>query len=265
MNDDQLRSEPIAQGTCSGPFVSTVSGNIPERGQVSLSGVDLPPGGPALGGRVWISDEVLRGPADLWAAFATQFSSTGLWPTIVYGQFDANLVERGYSNERSDAEEVLTESWQRFVAILRDSSEFMGDRSVVFPGLTANQDHCVHNALEVIGRRPSSGRFALVPVARPADVVDLLVWNGTNEWLESSDDVSTILRSWEDRMGAFVFGLGFDKLSLVVERPPLLGGDDRIRWQYERTAFNPTTSLNFETFEAPLQYGVEEVLSFWWD
>src|SRR3954465_14554102 len=71
-------------------------------------------------------------------------------------------------------------------------------------------------------RRPRSTAF--VRCRRPADVVALMGWRGAIN-RRSAEEVSAVLRSWEDRFGVVVAALGFATLTLLVPHPPTDGCD----------------------------------------
>ncbi|MEU1209461.1 DUF4253 domain-containing protein [Nocardia sp. NPDC005825] len=73
-------------------------------------------------------------------------------------------------------------------------------------------------AQELVGE--SDWLIGLVPATRGADAVTLFGWNGAVNYYDSSAVISSVLRSWEDRFGARVVGVGFDYLELSVSAPP---------------------------------------------
>jgi hypothetical protein len=74
----------------------------------------------------------------------------------------------------------------------------------------------------------------LVPVNRPADVVSVLGIGMTV--YHSDDELTAILRSWEERFGAVVSALGPGTLDLAVGAPPR-NEDDARRFAAEHAAF----------------------------
>ena len=105
----------------------------------------------------------------------------------------------------------------------------------------------------------------LVPVARPADVPRALGWMGPANYDFGGSDQSTVLRSWEDRFGAVLVGMGFDVMQLVVAAPPT----DPVQAELlarEHYAFCPD---NVEQGVGSLEEYVPLVMGnewyFWWD
>jgi len=67
-------------------------------------------------------------------------------------------------------------------------------------------------------------RVALVAADRAADVPYVLGWWGATNHFIGEDDkalkLSVMMRTWEDRFGAYLLRLGFDEMEFIVERPP---------------------------------------------
>lgn len=68
---------------------------------------------------------------------------------------------------------------------------------------------------------PAGGRarIGMVSCRRPADAVALIGWSGAIN-VRPATEVAAVLRSWEDRFGAVLVGLGFATMTLLVNRPP---------------------------------------------
>ena len=70
--------------------------------------------------------------------------------------------------------------------------------------------------------RPRSQRPARIGLAvadRPADVLARIGWTGAVNY-PTALPIAAVLRSWEDRFGARLMQIGFDRIRLLVERPP---------------------------------------------
>lgn len=109
-------------------------------------------------------------------------------------------------------------------------------------------------------------RIGLVAADRPADVITILGWQGSVNYHQETAPLSAILRSWEERFGAEVVKIGFDTLTLVVERPPL-NRDHALAVAAEHYAFCPDNVMQaMETLDA---YGDlilrNPIWTFWWD
>ena len=112
----------------------------------------------------------------------------------------------------------------------------------------------------------------LVPATRPADSTAQLGWYGACNWSLTGADISAVLRTWEDRFGAYLVSIGFAEFTLVVTRPPT-NDDQCLLLADEHYAFCPD---NFypQTLEPPHSYTREEYAErlrgarswhFWWD
>lgn len=111
-------------------------------------------------------------------------------------------------------------------------------------------------------------RVALVPVERSADVPTAIGWTGAANHESDVASVSTVLRSWEDRFGARVVALAFDRLRLSVAAPPRTG-EHALAVAAEHFAFCPDNVLQGR-HETLREYAAQAVLGathwdFWWD
>jgi hypothetical protein len=77
-----------------------------------------------------------------------------------------------------------------------------------------------------------------VSCRRPADAIGVAGWTGAINVWQRPAQVSAVLRSWEDRFGAIVVGLGFATITLLVPRPPTTD-DDALRVAAEVAALCP--------------------------
>ncbi|MQA96580.1 MAG: DUF4253 domain-containing protein [Streptosporangiales bacterium] len=68
-----------------------------------------------------------------------------------------------------------------------------------------------------VWRRPWLG---LVAASRGADAPAVCGWPGAQRHTRDLPGLCAVLRSWEERFGARVVGLGHDSLDVAVARPP---------------------------------------------
>jgi len=80
--------------------------------------------------------------------------------------------------------------------------------------------------------------LAVVPVARPADVVAAIGWQGAANLGEDVAALSAVLRSWADRFGATLVGIDAGTLWLSVAAPPRTD-EQCLRIAAEHFAFCP--------------------------
>ena len=89
--------------------------------------------------------------------------------------------------------------------------------AALFPGVAAPLPRTGHPAVvsaDVLDPRDVA-RLGLVPCRRPADSVALIGWLGAINVIGPAE-VAAVLRSWEERFGVALSGLGFDTLTLRV-------------------------------------------------
>jgi hypothetical protein len=231
---------------------------------------------------LWLGRHPERSARSLWLALAERFPTTGLWPLLL-GSLDddgerpwrsGDLLEPPQDSAHSpDAMSVLASSWSHLVE--DDDDEEIARRFAPFgrefPGLAPPSDGAeapaaLEATVDAILEAGTPVSLGLVSVTRPADVLSALRWSGAVNQLQPVHLLTSLLRSWEDRFGTLVAGVGFDTLTLAVTRPPksmrvaralaveliaacpdlVLGGDDTL-----------------ETFAASIQHG--RTWSFWWD
>jgi hypothetical protein len=210
---------------------------LPNDGPATVGGVALP-AGRRIDDALWSTDEEPKDVFGLWSALAAKFGETGLWPVVVFGyagDWDLEPDEDWQELACADAESLLRRRW-------KDHGEF--------PGLGHGGD--------AIGAEPPAvgdyvAALALVPVARGADVVGLLGWEAS--WRPAA--ATAVLRSWEDRYGVRLIGMGGATMYLHVQRPPQ--GEDITKAAAELRAF--CRDLDGD----PAAMAAQPLWSFWWD
>jgi hypothetical protein len=258
---------------------------FPRDGDASVGGIQLPSGrrrradprfdpqgGVDTAPALWISDAPVADVGDLWLALVREYPRTGLWPLIAQnlaepagtsdppgrpwnsGEFEPEPLTR---IGRQDARHVLAADWQD------GQPDESGDggasaRAILaplrpgpFPGLAAATSTCDRDAFARTARS-LQGRIALIPVRRPADVITRLGWMGALNYVpigsslgEYDSGMSAVLRSWEDRFGAYLVGLGFNTATLAVTRPPTTSSQ-AVAITAEQFAFAPDGILEGE-------------------
>jgi len=116
--------------------------------------------------------------------------------------------------------------------------------------------------------RPS--HLAVVDAARPADVPAVVGWLGAANYSVPATELSTVLRSWEDRFGAVLVEMEAATLRLAVALPPRTHAD-ALRVAAEHFAFCPDqqdpqdghTWYGLEDYAAKILH--ERTWRFWWD
>jgi hypothetical protein len=108
--------------------------------------------------------------------------------------------------------------------------------------------------------------LGLVGVERGADALAVMGWQGAlhhNEW---TVPLSAVVRSWEDRFGARVVGMGFNTLDLSVAAPPVTL-EHALYVAAEHWAFCPDSIVQGPGTLADYadQIRGQNAWSFWWD
>ncbi|MER6472804.1 DUF4253 domain-containing protein [Streptomyces collinus] len=173
-----------------------------------------------------------------------------------------------------DAEELLAEYWEGDAEDeLAEGIEPFGPE---WPGLapagrpTADPDSraaSVADSLTDGARWFKEPRLALVPARRSADVPAAIGWTGPLNYENDVARLCAVLRSWEDRFGIRVVGLGFDLLVVSVAAPPATVAEAEAV-AAEHFAFCPDNILQSgpDTLRGYAKELVgEPTWSFWWD
>jgi Domain of unknown function (DUF4253) len=214
--------------------------SLPQDGEVRLGAVALPPGRrvviehPVHGPSdpvAWVTTEPVPDAGLAWSALSDASQQTGLVPVLLTdSERDAQFFFWGPADltalDGLDAAEVLAGLWERrmpsddeedsdHLAVIR------GPFSSQFPGLAPGEDTKLSMAqLHEVLRSLPAAPIALVPAARPADVLPAVGWTTTDQ-LQTLLPLAAVLRSWEARFGARLLSVGPGaQIRLLVERPP---------------------------------------------
>jgi hypothetical protein len=219
-----------------------------------------------------------------WASLRRRGHDLGLLPVLLDvgtghgepGAWDLDPAGTSYPGDH-DAAAVLADHWSAYeeYAGPADPGEAEAANDA-WQGLApaavprADPDRDAAGAADIVaGGVPwmKDVRLALVPARRSADIPAAIGWSGP---LNHESDVArlcAVLRSWEDRFGARVLALTFDRLVLSVGSPP----DSLEHAQQvaaEHRAFCPDT---FDGGVSSLRHYAEQAVldahlwTFWWD
>lgn len=228
----------------------------------------------------WTIDHVAEGASrlDTWQQLVLAYPQTGLWP-IVAAQDEylspAWQRQRRWYDDRDDAEppddlrgsfgldsrsqwRIQEDAFCFECGVVKDRS---GELAIAatepdLPNLIL-QDWRYHASIDI----------TLVSAARPADSVAQLGWTGgcNAGWI--GGDAVPVLRSWEERFGAYVFHAGRSTMGLVVARPPRTVKEARMvaREHFHFCGYD----TQFHGFQGIGPY-VQRLIgnptwSFWWD
>lgn len=245
---------------------------LPDDGEPQLGPVKLPAGKRTESGTdeplLWATTDPLPGVGAVWSALSDAHADTGLVPFALAGleakgklrpwDTDEFYIPYGVAEiDRLDAAGVLAPHWW-----VDGPPEWELEP---FPGLAPAEDRQLpqDQIQEALGAlRPA--RLGLAAASRPADVLPLIGWSGTDRFPESSP-IAAVLRSWEDRFGARLLRVGFAEILLLVRRPP--HSLEAARWvAAEHVAFASECGLGLTTVSDLAATLVDApTWSFWWD
>ncbi|MFI0449241.1 DUF4253 domain-containing protein [Actinomadura sp. 6N118] len=252
----------------------------------------LPPGRlftPASGNEpvLWISDEPLDpGEAGArWAESLARHPSTSLWPLLLGGMEDGASLRPWKNGEFApsspelangiDVQEMLASAWE---AEQEDIAEFELDVVAPFdrdwPGLapagepTADPDERVialattPNKDSRLFARTGWGPFlGLVTAADGADAISACGWLSETP----CEDVTAMVRSWQQRFGVRVSAVGFSAFVVTVAWPPRTEEHAR-QVAMEHYAFCSDLRQEYEDFD---EYATSLIDAptwwMWWD
>ncbi len=185
----------------------------------------------------WISGRPTSHPGLVWARLSAAAAVTGLQPVLPCGllsepgrPWDAGeftMPEDTAGIDRIDAAGLLYRWWHGHLPDEEDEDDGtdlaarLGPFGRRFPGLApaVGQEIDPEWIRRALDQYTPPGRIAVVPAARPADVLPRLGWGGACNH-RTAAELAAVLRSWEDRFGARLLGVGFEEIRLLVSRPP---------------------------------------------
>lgn len=241
--DFDARLNDFLGATSAGPEIllpdqtpsATEPGRLPSAGQLHLGSVDLGSGKPVvhrsgeLPATLWVTDAPVSDAATAWWGLVKQFPATGLWPLVLQGLYDGS--GRPWANgelepvreaeiDALDPADVLEGGWHGWLVPINNpwapGEGPLAPFGPGFPGLAPIQRAVAERPLTFTD---GDAHLGLVRCRRPADAVALAGWLGAIN-RTSSVEISAVLRSWEDRFGVILTGLGFATMTLLVSRPP---------------------------------------------
>lgn len=229
--------------------------------------LDLPPGTVRVGPSCWSADE----PAtpDTWSRLLPAREAAGLQPVLLTEKQHLNSGQVGDADDH-DLLETLTELWDHVQPEDDDGEDAQPWPGLAPPGeMAADPDaQAALLAAELVtdDKYFKGARAALVPARRSADIVTSLGWGGACNHTDAIM-LATVLRSWEDRFGIRVVGLGPDIMSLSVAAPPRTM-EHALAVAAEHHAFCPDNvwqgAGSIEEYAAEAVLGQDEWW-FWWD
>ena len=182
---------------------------------------------------LWLVDDGPDDSVTLWRRLVDRYRATGLWPVVLTSLDDDADHRPWIAGEFQPATEadvdalrapvVLADGWRESVVPMGPDPYVDDIRpyGATFPGLAAPLPRDGQSALLSADAVAAWGgaRLGLVPCRRPADAVALVGWLGAINRCGPAE-LSVVLRSWEDRFGVVLCGLGFATMTLLVPHPP---------------------------------------------
>ena len=169
----------------------------------------------------WLTAKPAAEPIPTWRRLAQNFDTSGLWPVVVTTAWERPFRAGEVCGPRPvpDALAVFQANWEGVRLVEPDGTQLPHPP---WPGLAPPSGS--PDGERVLIPDPSDHRAAadllLVPATRPADVVAQLGWYGACNWSLTGAEISAVLRTWEDRFGAYLVSMGFAEFDVVVTRPP---------------------------------------------
>lgn len=181
---------------------------------------------------LWMTDSPKEDAVDLWRRLVAVYPQTGLWPLMLEPLAaddgnrpwdDGELVPGDVAAvDALDPAKILADDWARVSSTVGDeaAAPLLEPYGNTFPGLAEAETSCERELADAVSGITGTLRLGLVAVRRPADAITRIGWLGPANYEDDISAYSAVLRSWEDRFGAYLVDVGFDSLILGVERPP---------------------------------------------
>ncbi|MGH8913287.1 MAG: DUF4253 domain-containing protein [Acidimicrobiia bacterium] len=259
---------------------------LPEDGPVDVAGVHLPSGRrlhPDDGDLsvLWATDEPLDDGAATWWLLHNAENGSSVIPLLLSGiggdqgdrPWDSGEFDGGNAADIEElvVADLLARWWEMGVPDPEEdedeTAELLSPFTRRFPGLAPAEERLIPvETLEGVLAQFPPARLGLVVADSPADALSVLGWRGATNYDQAPKELSAVLRSWQERFGATLVGVGFDTVHLLVTRPPRSRAS-AVRAAAEHYAFcldsvvqgaGSISALADELIDAP-------VWSFWWD
>ncbi|GAA3834440.1 DUF4253 domain-containing protein [Sphaerisporangium flaviroseum] len=222
----------------------------------------------------WLSQAPVTG--SLWARLREEHASSGLWPVLLeesvqpwsVGQIAPDVAAE-IDNYSVDA--FMAEVWSDWIErAAEEQIEILDPFGPHCPGpagpgeLRADPDAVADRYASVLAQQGTP--LGLAAVERGADALAVMGWQGAlhhNEW---NVPLAAVVRSWEDRFGARLVGLGFNTLDLSVAAPPVTS-QHALHVAAEHWTFCPDAIVQGagSLLDYAEQLRGKYTWSFWWD
>lgn len=205
-------------------FVSAVRAAAPADGEVMIAGLSLPAGTTVIaeGGTGdpvgWVTNNLYnRRIVQAWQRhLAAAFPETGLWPLATLTDSGLSPLDYPWRDGECDGAQPITKSAEGF---FRDVAGEEEDPRFNVTMLAPPTPGASLEPGELVGPLVPSG-LVLIPTERPADVLARIGWVGAENPYPTGADISSVLRSWEDRFAVTLTSVGSDTIAL--QRPDVI-------------------------------------------
>ncbi|MFD6277348.1 DUF4253 domain-containing protein [Streptomyces sp. NPDC060209] len=209
-----------------------------------------------------MSDGPVTDAADWWKLLYARRRETGLYPLLLEYPDDSFDPENGGYGADADAASYFRSAWT-------DDSwpPFTEWPGLSLPaGVVTDVDVCASEVATAVVRDGRAPCLALVQVMRGADTPAALNWHGMMNRM-TAQELSAVLRTWEDRFGLRVVGLGHGSLYVSVAAQPTDLAQARVLAAEHYLAcpdiFYDDPDLDWSTYQEDLMKRRE--WRFWWD
>jgi hypothetical protein len=266
-----------------------VMARLPEDGAFSLEGVKLPPGRRIVPDDhdhpvAWVTREVVEKSGELWCQVRRNGAGSGLVPVLLDPEDaadDFGFVEPADPAEIDQVDPAADVLAGAFEAGSGDDMDAHGN-PILYRGPLTDYSFAGLAPAEANGADGASTRSALAQLApahfgliaanRPADVLAVTGWIRFDSLGEPSKNgilIGAVLRSFEDRYGAYLLKVGPGaEIRLLVERPPRTF-DLAARVAVEHLAFAselPDAGMSGDSVPSLADHLINtRIWSFWWD
>ncbi|MFI0356544.1 DUF4253 domain-containing protein [Actinomadura sp. 9N407] len=220
---------------------------------------------------LWVSDERLPDAGRHWLQAFGSRTGTGLYPLLL-DTLDGEPGRPWHGGELSPAPKGTIDVLSGNGVLRRLWDDAAAEEDGPWPGLAAagegedgsDADEVARELVESLARE-RDWLLGLVPATRGADALTLAGWDGPCNHTNHTQEISAVLRSWEDRFGVRVVAVGFATLQVSVARPPVTF-EHACQVAAEHFAFSPDNWLDHGTLEEYAETIVKaDRWSFWWD
>ncbi|GAA2224413.1 DUF4253 domain-containing protein [Promicromonospora sukumoe] len=204
---------------------------------------DRAPSAAPARGLLWMSDAPVDAAGVTWTRLRNDHERSGLYPVLLEHDYDDSRNDRwsffGTAGGLDvDPETALRTLWDR---LQEDREPEEDDEDEIpeeewpagpWPGLAPAgtgedspwamaEQYAAHLQDDPdLHGRPPRWRLGLIPADTGAGALTLVGWDGPCNHTNQVELISAALRTWEERFGVRVVGLGSDRLWVSVARPP---------------------------------------------